>query len=365
MIGSGVAASLYPLDLLMQYRQTMSKSFQFPLPPKKMPRPSFLKTVNYIRSKRATLQASLRQGISYGAARTLARGYVSSAHGAILKNASLNQRGKLSELFPEERLGENLDDNSGQPSARRINLAHAAGIATVIGFVDTSLTHKHANERGLRFHEFFLQQKGVHYQAPVPATFAQHFNLFSVGYALRLSRNIVSVGGLLVTPHIENSLKFMPLSDKERTLVAATASGAVAGIIGNTLEVGYKNQLIAVRPNFTTPPAYEIFAKLVAQGGLKAMTKGWAVAVIYTGVAYNVIPYIEDLAAKAVPVAEKSLSDGYDAVSANSQAAYLRTAGFFSRKPKSTNQENTPVPTLNPEEIKKQEQDNKKPSPKL
>ena len=287
VIGSGVAAGLYPLDLVMQYLHTTTKGPASPRSP--------------------------ISGIPLGAARALLKGYANSASNSMIKNAALQQRGRL--LNSEKTVGEEKPDMRAEDfeegnTASNLSLTRLATVSGVIGLADTTLTQYFANQRTWNIHQFYLKQEQIHYTIPKPRSPSDYFKTYSAGYSLRLSRNVLLVGGLLTSSIFEERLKyFNSLSPGERTLAAAMLAGSTAGFGSNVLDIVYKNQIINInKKDFQTPSALSTAKKLIADNGVKALTRGYGTSIIYTVAAYNIVPYMEDVAQAAIPKVEQALS---------------------------------------------------------
>ncbi|HSW71480.1 MAG TPA: hypothetical protein VLH77_05825 [Gammaproteobacteria bacterium] len=305
-VSVGTAAALYPADFVLQRIQTFK------------PAPASAAGPVIASAGGSAWSRLLPLSLSLGTARIILKGLSSSMQSSMVKNATLTQRHKLlnsEERFsPEERLAEEMEDSSRKKTSTLQMLA----IAVLIGLMDTTLTQPFSNRRAWLFHQLILQQQKIDFKPPQPATFAETFKTYTAGYPLRLTRNVLLVGGLLATTPLEESLKEnTSLSANQRSFLSATAIGATTGFFGNVLDNGYKNQIIAIRPNYRVPCAYSTFKKLVAEGGIKRLSRGYGTFIISTVGAYNVIPYLESVAAETIPKVERTI---------------ISTAGFFYRK---------------------------------
>lgn len=293
VVGAGVAGALYPLDIAMHHlhtrnNQTSSSTGATPSSP--------------------TSRTTRIPSIPLATARAFAKGYFSSAQLSMIKNGTLTQRSKL--LNPEKAvIEENIaseefrSEEFEEGSASSIPLTRVAFVSGLIGMADTTLTQYHANQRTLALQGLLTKQP-----TPKPNTPINHLKLYAAGYPVRLTRNVALVGGLLTSSIFDDWLKTnsaMPAN--QRTLIAATLTGATVGIGSNALDIIYKAQLTKIKPDFSTVSAYGTMKNLVKEQGGKALTRGYGVSVLYTVVAYNVVPYMEELSKQAVPAIERQI----------------------------------------------------------
>ena len=304
IVGIGTAAAIFPLDGFTQSQQTKKAVLSTS--------PSATHTTHsgWLR---------LTQSLSWGTARTLAGGFSSLTKSFMVRTTTITQRNKLlhseEKIFTEERLAEGIEESS----CKKITSTQIIGIAGILGFVDTTLTHKFSNDKAWFFHQFLLQQQHVVFQIPKPVGFTDTFKIYKAGYPLRLTRNVLLIGGLLATTPLEDRLKAKTaLSANQLSFVSATATGIVAGFLGNMLDIGYKNQVIVIQSDYRVPSSFSIFKKIVAESGAKGLCSGYGTFILSTVVVYNVIPRMEALATQTIPFVEKTIDS--------------LTARFFSRK---------------------------------
>jgi hypothetical protein len=332
IVGGGVAAALYIPDLIMHTLHTQNGNTPSgttpPQTPTSSPRPGI-------------------SGLPLGMAKTLLRGYASAAQASMLKNAALTQRSKL--LNPEktalEKTGEKTAGGEDRVDIRAeefeegsngtsLPLSRIAGVSTAIGLVDTTLTQYPANQRTWHFQHLLAQKNKTNYTLPQPSTASEFFKAYSTGYLLRLTRNVMLVGGLISSSLLEEKLKKLGhLTPTQSTIMAATLSGALVGAGSNALDILYKNQVIALNPQFKAPSAFNIAKRLTQEQGYKALTRGYGTSILYTILAYNTVPYMEEFAKRVTPSIERKFDAGL---------AYL--GRFFKPQKSTTSQNPTPAP---------------------
>jgi hypothetical protein len=272
IVGTGVAATLYPLEVIQQQRQS-----------------KFTPTSPYSYCRPTTRSVLSVAGL-------FLRGYKNAAQQSVAKNALITQRDPLSnaiagskqELISEEQ--QNAVNSSGD-----ISVGSKAVVAGTLAGLDTALTQYYKNMRIT----YVERLRNPAFVFPKPTTLSEYGKFYKVGLAPRFIGGVFVISGFFVSEYINKKLEGNSIYGLD-VVAGPVFTGLGVGIIGNVLNMLHVNQVIGLDHTFTAPTARHIARQIMQQNGIKGFSRGFFPGAINMGLAYAAVPYFEKVADEVV-----------------------------------------------------------------
>jgi hypothetical protein len=363
-IGAGVSLTFLLPDILLHIKHTDSDNKSFNLTSS---RGGFGGIVGVVKILATTYVLSFKGAMIKNS--VLFLGQKGNIHGKVL---SEEEAAKLSILSEGEAAAKStvLSEEEADKLLKFVNNIRSATVIFGIGIFETTLTQYLSNKRTWNNQKF----NDINFIEPIIKNLNGRVGLKevvkvgSLGYPIRASKNILTVAGFFINPIIKQYLqpeveKIVPdfakvcavllatsanmgdenianvvdldkadiinqakliepaLKENLPELATVLATGFSIGTITNMMEIIYKSQLIKVKVDQGTlkvPSIKETINDLLATEGPKAFKRGLWLSVLYTALAYYIVPKWQQLAEEWC--------------SAKIERYYDNTMTFFSRQ---------------------------------
>ena len=288
-IAIGVSTALTPFEIALQKSQTVQPNLAG------------------LGSPKSGSTHLWNKGTLFAGARSLVRGYGSSAKGATIKTTSV-EGSKHVEGFIEKTTSEREGlKEEGTHIGKASSIGRMALASSVFAGMETLVSQYTRNFKAWNFHA--AMHPG--FPVPAPSTYLQHFNILKLGLVSRGAANTISLAGFFAASEIKKALgSALPVSSTIdwNNVAATTATALVVGPVTNALGgVLYTNHVLSFNSTFQSRKLMDVTRELLAKEGYAVFLKGFKTSVFSAGFAIFAVHKMTEVANDVVPKIERGL----------------------------------------------------------